>query len=61
MADRHQRGAEHDGAMLSQHAVGEQPAEYGSEINEPGIETVDVGGEWLGAERTEHRFEQGSQ
>ena len=58
MADRHQRGAEQDGAVLAEHAIGEQAAEHGREIDEPGVEPVDMRGERLDAERAEHRFEQ---
>ena len=56
MADRHQRGAEQDGAMLAEHAVGENSTEHRREINQPGIEAVDVRSERLRAERPEHRF-----
>ena len=34
MADRHQRGADHDGAALAEHAVGEQAADDRREIDE---------------------------
>ena len=61
MADRHQRRAEQDGAMLAEHAVGEDAAEQGREIDEAGIEPVDVRGERLRAERPEHRFVQAPQ
>ena len=45
MADGHQRGADDDGAALAEHAVGEQAAEDRREINEAGIEAVDLRGE----------------
>ena len=44
--------------MLAEHAVGENAAEQRREVDEPGIETVDVRGERLHAERPEHRFVQ---
>jgi hypothetical protein len=56
MADRHQRRAEQDGAMLAEHAVGENAAEHRREIDEAGIEAIDVRREWLHSERPEHRF-----
>jgi hypothetical protein len=56
MADRHQRRAEQDGAMLAEHAVGENAAEDRREIDEAVIEAVDVRRERLHAERPEHRF-----
>ena len=58
VADRHQRRAEQDGAMLAEHTVGEDAAEQGREIDEAGIQTVDMRGERLRAERPEHRFVQ---
>ncbi len=57
MAGRHQRGAENDGAALAEHAVGEQPAENRREINEPGIEAVDLRGQRLQGERPEYQFQ----
>ena len=56
MADRHQRRAEQDGAVLAEHAVGENAAEQRREIDEAGIEPVDVRGERLHVERPEDRF-----
>ena len=58
VADRHQGGAEQDGAVLAEHAVGENAAEQRREIDEAGIEAVDVRGKGLRAKRAEHRFEQ---
>ena len=57
MADRHQGGAEDDGAALAEHAVGEQAAEDRRQIDEPGVEAVDLRGEGLQVERSEHRFQ----
>ena len=57
MADRHQRGAEDDGAALAEHAVGQQAAEDRREINEPGVEAVDLRGERLRRQRAEHEFQ----
>ena len=57
MAHRHQHRAENDGAMLSEQAIGDNAAEQRGQINEPGIEAIDVGGERLSAERTKKGFE----
>ncbi len=61
MADRHQRGAENDGAALAEHAVGQQAAEDRREINEAGVEAVDLRGERLQIERAEHELQRGSE
>ena len=45
MADRHQRRADDDGAVLAEHAVGDEPAEERREIDEAGVEAIDVRGE----------------
>jgi hypothetical protein len=58
VADRHEGGADHDGAMLAEVAVGENAAEERREVHEAGIEAVDVRGERLGAKRAEDAFEQ---
>ncbi len=42
MADRHQRSAEHHGAALAQHTVGQHAADQRREIDERGIEAIDV-------------------
>ncbi len=55
--DRHQRCAEHDGAALAEHAVGEQAAEDRREVNETSVEPVDVRGKRLHAERPEDGFQ----
>ena len=57
MADRHQRGADDDGAVLAEPAVGDDAADQRREIDEAGIEPVDVGGERLRAELSEHAVE----
>ena len=57
MADRHQRRADDDGAALPEHAVGEVAADDRGEIDEAGVEPVDLRSERLDAERAEHRFE----
>jgi len=57
MADRHQGGAEDDGASLAKHAVGKQPTEERRQINEAGIETVDLRSERLQIEWAEHGFQ----
>jgi hypothetical protein len=57
MADGHQRSTQQDGAVLAEHAVGEQAAEHRREIDQPGIKSVDLGRERLHAERPEHRLE----
>ena len=56
MADGHQRSAQQDGAVLAEHAVGEQTAEHRCEIDQPGIKSVDLGREGLHAKRPEHRL-----
>ena len=57
MADGHQRGAEDDGAAPAEHAVGQQAAEDRREINEAGVEAVDLRGEGLRRQRPEHGFQ----
>ncbi len=57
MADRHQRRAEDDGAALAEHAVGQQAAEDRRQINEAGVEAVDLRGEWLRRQRAEDGFQ----
>ena len=57
MAERHQHGADDDGAALAEHAVGEKPAEDRGEIDEPGIEAPDLRGERLHVERAEYAFQ----
>ncbi len=57
MADGHQDRADDDGAALAEHAVGEKPAENRREIDERGVEAVDLRREGLHVERTEHGFE----
>jgi ProP effector len=56
MADRHHQRSDNDRAAVSEHAVGDYAPEYRSEIDEAGINPVDVGREWLGVERTERGF-----
>ena len=56
MADRHQRRAEQDGAVLAEHAVGKETAEQRRQINEPGVKAINVGGEGLWAERPNEHF-----
>ena len=43
--------------MLAEQAIGEHAAEHGCEIDEPGVEAVDVRGEGLHTERSEHGLE----
>ena len=57
MADRHQHRADHDGAALAEHAVGEQAAEDRREIDKPGIEPPDLRRQRLYVERAEDTFE----
>jgi len=57
MPDGHQRRAEQDGAVLSEQTVGEKAAEQRCEIDEAGIEPIDLGGERLRAERSADPFE----
>jgi hypothetical protein len=57
MAKSHQGGAEDDGAPMAEDAVGEKAAEYWREINEPGIEAIDLRREGLDVERAEKSFE----
>ena len=61
MADRHQRCAEDDGAALAEHAVGQQAAEDRREIDEAGVEAVDLRGERLRVERAEHEFQRAAE
>src|ERR1700675_4730475 len=42
MTDRHQDGADDDGAALAEYAVGQKPAEDGREINQRGIKAPDL-------------------
>ena len=56
VAERHQAGADDDGSALAQHAVGEQPAEDGRQINERRVGSVNLRGERLRFERAENRF-----
>jgi len=57
MSERHQARADHDGAAVTEHAVGQKPAEYRRQIDEPGIEAVDLRGERLDVERPEGDLE----
>ena len=57
MAGGHERGAENDGAALAEQTVGEQAAEDRGEIDEAGVEAVDLRGERLHGERPEYRFQ----
>jgi hypothetical protein len=57
MAERHQHGADDHRPALPEHAVGKKPAEQRRQIDEPGVKTVDLGGERLRAERAGQRFE----
>jgi len=54
MADSHQRRADDDGTALAEHAIGKQAAEDRREINEAGIEAIDLRSQRLQVERTEH-------
>src|SRR5258707_12949075 len=56
MAERNQQGADDDGAAVSEHAVGDDPAEHRRKIDETGVEAVDIGRERLSVERTEQGF-----
>ncbi len=56
MAERHQQGADDHRAAMSEHAVGDDPAEHRRQIDETGVEAIDVGGERLNVERTEQGF-----
>jgi hypothetical protein len=57
MADRHQHRADDHGAALAEHAVGEKAAQHRGEIDQAGIEPVDLRGRGLDVERAEHRLE----
>ena len=61
MPDRHEDGAEDDGAAAAQHAVGEEAAEDRRQVNERRVEAVDLRGERLHAERAEYGLEQAFQ
>ena len=50
-------GADDHGAALAEHAVGKVAAEDRGEIDEAGIEPVDLRGRGLDVERAEHRLE----
>ena len=53
MADGHQRRADDDRARAPQPTIGDRPSQNWREINEAGVEPVDLRGECLRAERTE--------
>ena len=57
MADGHEDRADDDGAALPEHPVGKKPAENRREIDERGVEAVDLRRKGLHVERTEDRFE----
>ena len=57
MADRHQGRAEDHGAALAEHPVGQQPSGNRCEIDEAGVEAVDVRDEGLQRQRAEHVFQ----
>src|SRR5262245_29276445 len=57
MADRHQRGAKDHSAALAEYTVGKPASKKWGEINKPGIETINLRGERLHADRTEQAFE----
>ena len=57
MADRHQHRADHHGAALTEHAVGEQPAEDRRQIDQSCVKAVDLRRQWLHVERPEHRLQ----
>ena len=61
MAGRHQGGADHDGAALAEQAVGDEAAEERGEIDQPGVEAVDLRCEGLHAERAGDALEQAAQ
>ena len=61
MADRHQRSAKYHGAALAEHAIGQHAAKQRRQIDERGVEAVDVRGERLRAERAEDRFIEASE
>ncbi len=57
MADRHQDGAEDHRAALADYPVREHPSEEGGQVDERGVEPVDLRGERLWRERPEDRLE----
>ncbi len=57
MADRHQARADDDSTALAEDPVGKEPAEDRREIDEPGVEPVDLRRQRLHVERAEHAFE----
>src|SRR4029079_15487865 len=59
MSGSHQRGADDDGPALAQHAVGKQAAQDRRQVDQAGIETVDVRGKRLRGQRPENAFERG--
>ncbi len=56
MPECHQDGADEHGAMLAENAIRQNSAEHRCEIDEPGVQPVDVRGERLNPERTQHRL-----
>jgi len=57
VADRHEHGPEDDRLALAEDPVGEHAAEERREVDEAGVQAVDLGGERLVLERAEHRFQ----
>ena len=57
MADRHQQRADDDGAAVAEHAVGDEAAEHRGQINQAGVEPINLRGERLDVERPEYGFE----
>ena len=57
MTDRHQHRADDHRAALAEHAVGERAAEDRRQVNEAGVEAIDLRGERLDIERPENAFE----
>ena len=58
MARRHERRTKKDGAVLSQNPIGKQAAKKRRQINETGIEAVDMRRKRLHPQRPEHGFEE---
>jgi hypothetical protein len=57
MANRHEPGAKDQGAALTEHVIGKPASKEWSQVNKPGIETINLRCEGLRAEWSKHAFE----
>src|SRR6266480_220738 len=61
MTGTHRESADHDSVALSDPAIGNHAAEQRREVNEAGVESKNLRGERLRRERSDNRFQSGTE